>query len=147
MRQFQAPAARTTPAGGTDIPSALGHWPIQLHLANPHAPHYQGADLLLAADCTAFTIGAFHGKLLAGKSLAIACPKLDENQDAYVEKLAAMIDGAAINTLTVAIMEVPCCGGLLRLAETARAKASRVVPLRLVVVGLEGGILKDEWVR
>jgi NAD-dependent dihydropyrimidine dehydrogenase PreA subunit len=127
-------------------PSQLTHWPIQLHLLGPQAPHYQGSDLLLAADCTAFALGEFHKDYLKGKTLAIACPKLDSEQEIYVEKIQALIDVAKINTLTVMIMQVPCCGGLLRLAQKAAAQATRKVPIKCVVVGLNGEILKEDWV-
>jgi ferredoxin len=126
--------------------SQLTHWPVQLHLISPHAPHFQGCDLLLAADCTAYALGDFHKDYLKGKTLAIACPKLDGGQETYIEKLTALIDQAKINTLTVLIMQVPCCGGLLHLAQQAAAQANRKVPIRNVVVGIQGGILKDEWV-
>jgi len=126
-------------------PSALTHWPIQMHLLSPVAPHFQGADLLLAADCTAFALGDFHRDYLKGRTLAIACPKLDERQDIYVEKLRALIDDARINTLAVMIMQVPCCGGLLHLARTAAARAERKVPIKCIVVGVQGEILEEEW--
>lgn len=119
--------------------SALGNWPIQLHLANPRAPHFAGADLLIAADCTAFALGSFHGDLLRGKSLVIACPKLDSGRDIYADKLAAMIGQA--RSVTIAIMEVPCCSGLLKLAQDARTAAGAAVPLETVVVGIDGGFV------
>jgi ferredoxin len=146
-RQLQfaaAPAAGEAPTGPQ--PSQLTHWPVQLHLLSPHAPHYQGSDLLLAADCTAFALGDFHKNHLKGKTLAIACPKLDADQEVYAEKIKALIDDAKINTLTVMIMQVPCCGGLLRLAQTAAAQATRKVPVKCLVVGPQGAILKEEWV-
>ena len=127
-------------------PSQLTHWPIQMHLISPNVPHFQGADLLLAADCTAFSLGDFHKDYLKDKVLAIACPKLDEGQDIYLEKLKALIDTAKINTLTVLIMQVPCCSGLLRLAQKAVEEASRKIPIKAVVVGIQGAILKEEWV-
>lgn len=137
-------AASTDDAGKRA--SQLRHWPIQLHLISPRAPHYQGADLLLAADCVPFAMGDFHRDYLQGKALAIACPKLDEGQDVYVEKLAALVDEARINTLTVMIMQVPCCGGLLRLAKEAVARAQRKVPIKCIVVSLQGDVLSEEWV-
>lgn len=127
-------------------PSELTQWPIQMHLINPQAPYFQGADLLLAADCTAFALGDFHKDLLKGKKVTIACPKLDDGQEEYVDKIKALIDDAKINTLTVVIMQVPCCGGLLHLAKTAAAQATRKIPIKNIVVGLQGEILKDEWV-
>jgi ferredoxin len=136
----------STPALDGKRPSQLTHWPIQLHLLNPGAPHFQGADLLLAADCVPFALGDFHKDFLNGRKLAIACPKLDEGQEVYVQKLTALVDAARINTLTVMIMQVPCCQGLLRLAQTAVAQAQRKVPIKCFVVSLQGEILKDDWV-
>lgn len=127
-------------------PSQLSHWPIQMHLISPQAPFFKGADLLLAADCVPFAMGDFHKDYLQGKSLTITCPKLDTNQNIYLEKLKSLIDDAGINTLTVMIMQVPCCGGLLRLAEQAVAEASRKVPVTAIVVSLQGGVLKEQWV-
>lgn len=132
---------QSAPAG-----SALRQWPIQLHLVSPIAPYFQGSDLLLAADCTAFAVGNFHTDYMQGKSLAIACPKLDTNMEVYVEKLTAMIDMAKVNTITVAIMEVPCCWGLLTIVSEALSRASRKVPVKKVVVGVQGGILNEEWI-
>jgi ferredoxin len=139
------PAEERTGAGDA-APSQLTHWPVQLHLISPLAPHFKGCDLLLAADCTAYALGGFHGQFLKGKALAIACPKLDSDQDVYMEKIRVLIDEAKINTLTVLIMQVPCCGGLLHLAKQAAAKAQRKVPVKSVVVGIQGAILKEEWV-
>lgn len=138
----------TAPAGddGGTRASQLTHWPIQLHLMSPQAPQYAGADMLLAADCTAFSLGDFHKDYLKGKALAIACPKLDDGQEVYVEKIKALIDDAKINTLTVMIMQVPCCGGLLQMAKKAAEQASRKVPIKCIVVGLQGNILREDWV-
>lgn len=127
--------------------SELTHWPIQLHLISPNAPHFRGSDMVMAADCTAFSFGDFHNKLIKGKTLAIACPKLDDGHDIYLEKLIALIDDAKINTLTVVIMQVPCCGGLLHLAQKAAASASRKIPVKCMVISLQGEIIKDEWVN
>ena len=93
-----------------------------MHLLNPNAPYLRGSDLLLAADCVAFSMGNFHSKYLKGKSLAIACPKLDHGIDIYIEKLTAMIDIAKVNTITVMMMEVPCCGGLLQMVRNALSR-------------------------
>jgi NAD-dependent dihydropyrimidine dehydrogenase PreA subunit len=126
--------------------SELRQWPVQMHLINPMAPYFQNADVLLAADCVAFSIGNFHQDFLKGKSLAIACPKLDSDTDIYIEKVKMMIENANINTLTVVIMQVPCCGGLLQMAKTALSQASRKVPIKAIVVSLQGEIIKEEWV-
>lgn len=136
-----APAAGSAPAA-----SELRQWPIQLHLVNPTAPYFQGANLLLAADCCAFASAEFHPRFLRGKALAMACPKLDHNQDTYRQKLTAMIDQAGIDTITVLIMEVPCCGGLLTLAQQAVAAASRKVPVKLAVIGVQGQVVREQWV-
>jgi len=136
--------ADIVPAGNQ--PSELRQWPVQMHLVNPNAPYFRNSDLLLAADCVAFSMGGFHNNHLKGKSLAIACPKLDHGTEIYIEKLTAMIDLARINTITVMMMEVPCCGGLLQMARQALANASRKVPLKKIIVGLNGEILQEEWV-
>ena len=128
-------------------PSQLKQWPIQMHLISTNAPYYQNADLLLAADCTAFSLGDFHKDYLKGKAIAIACPKLDEGQEIYLEKLKALIDTAKINTLSVMIMQVPCCGGLLHLAQKAVEQAERKIPIKVIVVGIQGDILKEEWIQ
>ena len=131
---------------GAPVQSALRQWPIQLHLVSPQAPYFEGSDLLLAADCCAFAVGDFHGSFMRGKSLAIACPKLDSEMDIYVDKLAAMIDLSRINTITVAIMEVPCCGGLMSIVAEAQRKAKRKVPVKKVLISLQGETLSEEWV-
>ncbi len=128
------------------VKSQLKQWPIQLHLISPVAPYYQGADVLLTADCVAYAIGGFHAEYLKGKAIAIACPKLDEGQEEYVEKIKAWLDDARINTLTVLIMQVPCCMGLLNLAKQAAQSAQRKVPVKAVIVGIQGNILSEEWV-
>ncbi len=129
-----------------DQPSALTQWPIQLHLVSPLASYFQGKDLLLSADCVAHSLGNFHTEYLKGKSLAIACPKLDSNKDIYLEKIKILAEQAKINTLTVMIMEVPCCSGLLALAKEALSQAKRKVPLKRIVVGIKGNIVSEEWV-
>ncbi len=130
----------------TDQPSELRQWPVQMHLLNPNAPYLRGADLLLAADCVAFSMGNFHSRHLKGKSLAIACPKLDHGTDIYIEKLTAMIDIAKVNTITVMMMEVPCCGGLLQMVRNASSRAARKVPVKQMIISLSGEVLKEEWV-
>ncbi len=125
------------------IPSQLRQWPVQLHLISPHAKYFQGQDLLVAADCTAYSLGNFH-QHLQGKSLIIACPKLDDGQDIYLEKLIALIDDAQVSSITVMIMEVPCCRGLLNLVSEAATQATRKVPIRYVIVGIQGNIIKQE---
>lgn len=109
------------------------NWPVQLHLINPLSGTFNNADVLLAADCTAYANPKLYTELLQGKTLAIACPKLDVNKEFYVNKLIQMIDISKINSLTVAIMEVPCCGGLIRLVEMALEKSERKIPFTKTV--------------
>ena len=98
------------------LQSQLRQWPVQLHLINPSAAHFIGSDLLVASDCSAFTLGDFHQKWLKNKTLVIACPKLDQGKEIYLQKFITLIETAKVNTITVMIMEVPCCGGLLHLS-------------------------------
>ena len=154
---FEQKPANTVPAGcpGTlervynidvnksefdsDVQSQLTNWPVQLHLVNPVSQSYRSADLLLAADCTAFSMGNFH-KLIKGKTLVIACPKLDSNKEVYMEKLIMMINEAKIKSITIAVMEVPCCSGLVRLVEMAVQNSNREIPVEVIVIGIEGNI-------
>jgi ferredoxin len=126
--------------------SKLTHWPVQLHLISPVAPYFSGADILLAADCVAFALGDFHKDYLEGKKLIIGCPKLDSNLDSYVEKIRRLIDEAKVNTITVMMMEVPCCSGLLSLVQKAASKAERKVPIKKIIVSIRGDQLREEWV-
>lgn len=141
----------TGPSGGTpaprsgDQPSELRQWPVQLHLLSPTAPYFTRADLLLTADCVAFAMGNFHRDHLRGHSLAVACPKLDQGQEIYLHKLVTMIEEAELNLINVMVMEVPCCAGLVRLAQEAAARAGRKVPVKKTVVGLQGDIVAEEW--
>jgi ferredoxin len=125
--------------------SQLRQWPVQLHLASPMAPYFQKADVVVAADCTAFAYGNFHNDFIKGKAIVIACPKLDDGQELYVEKLQGLIEDAKVNTLTVVTMEVPCCGGLLAMVKQAAAASKRKVPVKHVVIGIQGGIKSEEW--
>lgn len=138
--QTLQPAPSPAAGGESPVASQLAHWPIQLHLVPPTAPFFQGADVLLAADCVPFAVSDFHQRYLAGHSLAIACPKLDHNQEVYLEKLVAMIETARIASMHVMVMEVPCCSGLVRLVDEARKRASRQVPIRCTVIGTDGGV-------
>jgi NAD-dependent dihydropyrimidine dehydrogenase PreA subunit len=142
-----APVAVEAPATGINQHSALTHWPVQLHLINPRAGHFKGSHLLMAADCTAFTLGNFHPSFLKGKTLAIACPKLDSNRESYVQKLSILVDESEIDMMTVMIMEVPCCSGLVQLVEVALSQCERRIPVKVIVVSVEGQILREQWHR
>jgi ferredoxin len=129
-----------------ETPSELRQWPVQLHLLNPQAGYFKNADVVLAADCVAFSMGNFHNHYLKGKTLAIACPKLDTNKESYIEKLTTMISQSNINTLSVVMMEVPCCSGLLQMAQMARQQAGRNIPVKKSIIGVQGNVLSEEWV-
>jgi len=124
--------------------SELRHWPIQLHLVNPAAPYYRDADLLVAADCTAFAAGNFHSAYLKGRAAAIACPKLDDGGERYIEKLAVMLEAA--KSVTVLLMEVPCCGGLLNMVKEARSRISKPIAVKCVVLNLQGEKIEEKSV-
>ena len=143
MQQFDATEAEDQV--GTR-PSQLRQWPVQLHLVGPTAPYFQNADVLLTADCVAYALADFHKDYLAGNSLAIACPKLDQGREIYVEKLTALVDEAQIKSLTVMTMQVPCCAGLVHLAKTAMAQATRQIPIKSKIVSIRGEILSEEWI-
>lgn len=131
--------------GPVDTPSELRQWPVQLHLLNPQASYFKNADVVLAADCAAFAMGNFHARYMKGKSIAIACPKLDTNKESYLQKLTSMISDTKINSLQVVIMEVPCCGGLLQMAKTARENAGRNIPIKQSVISVQGEVLEEDW--
>ncbi|MBN2206438.1 MAG: 4Fe-4S dicluster domain-containing protein [Candidatus Aminicenantes bacterium] len=119
--------------------SQLSQWPIQLHLISPLAPYFKGSDLLIAADCTAFSLGSFHPDLLKGRRLVIACPKLDDTTG-YVAKLAELIRLNGLKSLTVAVMTVPCCSGLLRMVRQAVEDSGLDIPVDTIVIGIDGKI-------
>ena len=128
------------------LTSQLTQWPVQLHLLNPQANYFRGADVVLAADCAAYAYADFHNRFIHNHTLAIACPKLDSNKESYIAKITDMIDSAQINTLTVVIMEVPCCGGLVQLARMAVENAERKVPVKVVIIGIEGDVKDEKWI-
>jgi ferredoxin len=146
LKQVEEARLAVSPTLVDEAPSELRQWPVQLHLVNPAASYFRNADVVLSADCVAFSMGNFHSYFLKGKSLAIACPKLDTNKEAYVDKLTAMISETKINTLTVVMMEVPCCGGLMGMAQMALQRSGRKIPLKQVVISVQGEIMKEEWV-
>jgi len=129
----------------TESPSELTQWPVQLHLINPAAGYFQGADLLVAADCAGFAHGDFHRQFIAGKKMVIACPKLDQGREIYIQKFIGLIDDAKVNTITTVVMEVPCCGGLVQMVQTAVNHAKRNVPVKVVVISTRGEVLSEEW--
>lgn len=142
MARKLAPKTAARTDDGTERPSQLMNWPVQLTLVSPAAPYLQGAEVLLAADCAPFAYADFHKRFMTDKPVIIACPKLDDAQ-AHAEKLAQVLQQAKPAGLTIIRMEVPCCGGLTRIAETARQRANTDTPLHEVTIGIDG-TLKGE---
>lgn len=147
MMAFNKETKNATESTEGTIQSQLRQWPIQLHLISPTAPYYQDADVVLTADCVAYALGDYHREYLKGRSLAIACPKLDTGQEIYGEKIASWVDDAKIKSLNVLIMQVPCCMGLLNLAKQALEKAERKISLSYTVVGVQGNIIEKSCRR
>lgn len=133
-----AAAQKTADVAGKR-PSELRQWPVQLHLVPSTAPFLQDADLLMAADCVPFAYADFHKDMLKDKALLIACPKLDDGR-AYIEKLTQMFSQGGVRSLTVAVMEVPCCTGLVALVRQALAASGADIPLEIVTVGIDGSL-------
>ena len=123
--------------------SYLTQWPVQFHLISPYANYYQNSHLLLTADCVPFSYPDYHKDFLKDKSLAVACPKLDSNQQVYMDKLLAMINEANLQSITVMIMRVPCCSGLYQLAQRAIQESGKNIPLKVIVIGINGEVLKE----
>ena len=126
---------------GLDAPGRLGNWPVQIQLAPVRAPYFDGANLLVAADCTAYAFGAFHEKFIHGRTVLIACPKLDGVN--YAEKLSAILQSNDVRSVTLTRMQVPCCGGLEHMLREALKNSGRALPLRVVVIGMDGRIVSD----
>ncbi len=142
MRDMGNPATSAGPSD--DEPAtgpALANWPVQLALVPPTAPFLQDADVVLTADCVPAAMGGFHERILHGRPLLLACPKLDD-AGAHAQKLAAILKQTRPRSLTVAHMEAPCCTGLVRLAEEAVSQSGISVPLEDVTVSIEGGVLE-----
>jgi hypothetical protein len=118
---------------------SLGHWPVQLKLVNPAAPYFREAHLLVAADCVPFAYAGFHRDLLRGRAVAIGCPKLDDAMY-YVDKLAEIIRGNNLKSITVAHMEVPCCGGMVSIVREAIKRSGCDVPVKDIRIALDGTV-------
>ncbi|MBP5718374.1 MAG: 4Fe-4S binding protein [Abditibacteriota bacterium] len=124
----------------TKVPSRLAQWPCQIKLVPPAAPFIDGAKLLIAADCTAYAYGNIHDEFMAGRVTIIGCPKLDSVD--YSEKLTDIIANNDIKSVTVLRMEVPCCGGIQRAAETALKNSGKFIPWRVVTVTRDGKLIE-----
>ncbi len=123
-----------------DVPNCLQNFPVQIKLAPISAPYYADADLLIAADCTAFAYGNFHRDFINGRITLVGCPKLDGVN--YAEKLTAILQNNNIRSVTLTRMTVPCCGGLSYAAETAIAQCGKNIPLQIVTISPDGQIIK-----
>ena len=119
------------------VGSELRQWPTQLHLVPPSAPWLQDADLLIAADCAPFAYGDFHRDFIKDKVLVNACPKLDDTSP-YIEKLTQILQQNDIKSVTVTIMEVPCCRGLAMMARQAVEASGKDIPLEVAIIGVDG---------
>ena len=129
-----------------DVASQLSQWPVQLKLVSPNAPYFAGADLLLVADCVPFAMGDFHDTLLKDHAVAIGCPKLDD-VESHIEKVAAIIQGNDLSSLSVVHMEVYCCSGLTAIARKAIARSGKSIPFEDITVGVQGDILQRQAIQ
>lgn len=136
VRTIERPVTSESAPAGKAV-SELRQWPTQLHLVPPSAPYLQHAHLLIAADCVPFAYADFHRDFIRGRVLVNACPKLDDTGP-YVDKLAEIIARNDIQSVTVTIMEVPCCRGLAMLAQKAVQQSGKEVPLEVAVIGIDG---------
>jgi NAD-dependent dihydropyrimidine dehydrogenase PreA subunit len=138
------PRAPTADEGRADrMPPELTNWPVQWRLVQPSMPFFKGADLLLSADCVPFAYRDFHGRFLKGRPVVIGCPKLDEQQ-AYLDKLTSLFKEASPRSVSVVMMEVPCCQGLMRLTMEALKRSGKDIPVRKYIVTIEGKVLVEE---
>lgn len=139
MRQLERKPAEENQNAGSPVSSQLRQWPVQIKLAPINAPYFDGAKLLIAADCTAYAYGSFHQDFIRGKVTLIGCPKLDDVD--YSEKLTEIIRNNDIKSVTVVRMEVPCCGGLEHAAVTALKNSGKFIPWDVVTISIDGKIL------
>jgi ferredoxin len=139
------PAGAAVPANAAEPPgeeeSQLGQWPVQIKLVPVNAPYFEGASLLIAADCAAYAYANFHRRFMRDRITIIGCPKLDEGD--YREKLTAILQANAVKSLTVVRMEVPCCGGIAQAAVDALRDCGKMIPWRVVVLSTDGRVLED----
>lgn len=133
----QPQAANAIPTGSQQ--SQLGQWPVQLNLVSTTAPYFQGADLLITADCVPVAYAGYHEDFLKGKAVVMGCPKLDDNQF-YMQKLTELLSKSDVKSVTVLKMEVPCCGGIAVAAQQAVAACGKQIPFKVVTIGIKGDI-------
>lgn len=133
--------ASAVPASPSPVTSQLRQWPVQIKLVPVKAPYFDGANLLIAADCTAYAYGNFHNRFIKNHITLIGCPKLDEGD--YTQKLTEIIRQNNIKSVTIVRMEVPCCGGIQMAAQNALQASGKFIPWQVVVIGTDGRILED----
>lgn len=133
--------SQTVSASVSPVTSQLSQWPVQIKLLPIQAPYFENANLLIAADCTAYAYGNFHQEFIQNRVTLIGCPKLDEGD--YAEKLTAILANNNIQSVTVVRMEVPCCGGIENAAKRALQASGKFIPWRVVTISTDGKILKD----
>ena len=135
-------SADTTKSTPGAVKSELRQWPIKLYLMNPQAPYFENADLLIAADCVPFAYGSIHPDFIKGKTIVTGCPKFDDTE-AYFDKLTEIIKLNNIRSITVLVMEVPCCSGMLRLAQAASTASGKNTSVEAVTISLAGEVKTD----
>jgi NAD-dependent dihydropyrimidine dehydrogenase PreA subunit len=138
IRRGNGGAAARPDAGGNE--SRLSQWPVQIRLAPVNAPYFADADLLIAADCAAYAHGDFHNRFMKNRVVLIGCPKLDDGD--YGEKLAAILKSNGIRSVTVARMEVPCCGGIEQAVKKALRGSGKFIPRQVMTISTDGRILE-----
>ena len=136
----EADEQKVLPEESTAVNSMLSQWPVQIKLVPVSAPYFDGANLLIAADCTAYAYGDFHRKFIKNKVTLIGCPKLDEGD--YSEKLTAIFEQNDIKSVTIVRMEVPCCGGIEMAAKKALQASGKFVPWQVVTISTDGRIIE-----
>ncbi len=142
MRDLRGPGTPVAaPAIQVASGTALRQWPIQLHLLQPHAPYFQNSDLLVCADCVPFAFSNFHARFLSGKVLIMFCPKLDQDQESYVEKISQIFTLNTIRSVAIVHMEVPCCGGVERIVQSGIQRSGRSVTLKDYTISIQGEII------
>ena len=139
IQRTETPETDQSPSTGPQI-SRLQNWPVQIKLAPVHAPYFNGAKLLIAADCTAYAYAGFHQDFMRNKVTLIGCPKLDQVD--YTAKLTAIIQQNDIQSVTILRMEVPCCGGLEMAAKKALQNSGKFIPWQVVTIGIDGKIME-----
>lgn len=146
IQAFETPSAceaANRPATQSGGPSSLSHWPVQIRLVPPTAPFLKKADLLVAADCTPIAYPDFHRDFLEGKAVMIGCPKFDD-VESYIQKFTDIFKVADIRSVTVVVMEVPCCSGLPIIVQRGMEKAGKNIPIEQVVISARGDVLRRE---